>query len=132
MLTYENGKEDLVELFNDYISAWNDRDYKKIATEIYRAPISIYDEQTTTALDADQLAELLRNIRVDLDASGFSHSTLEHVGACYLSDNLAFATFHYNRFNNSEDSLGGEMLCSAYIVRKIHQKWRLVAHIHPG
>lgn len=125
-----DSKEDLVELFNDYITAWNDRDYKKIGGEIYRPPVYIFDGETTSVFETpDQIADLLRGIRVDLDASGFSHSELRHVGVCELGDNLAFVTFHYSRFNSKGGSVGEEVLSSAYIARKVAQNWRLVAHV---
>lgn len=126
----QESKEDLIELFNDYISAWNNKDYERIGGEIYRTPVYIFDGKATSVFNSSgQIADLLRGVRADLDASGFSHSVLRHVGACELGDNLAFVTFHYSRFNHVGASVGEEVLSSAYIARKIKQNWRLVAHV---
>lgn len=123
-------KEALTHLFQEYIAAWNSKDYRKIATDIYRTPVYIFDVNATSAFNSpEEIVELLRGLRVELDAAGFSHSELRHVGVCDLGDNLSFATFHYSRFDNTGANMGGEILSSAYIARKTLEGWRLVAHI---
>lgn len=128
-----NVNEQLTPLFEEYIAAWNIGDHRKIATAIYRAPLYIFDRETTTVLSTpEEITDLLASLRRDLDTAGFSYSTLHHVGVCDLGNDLAFATLQFSRIDSNGDYMGQTVLSSSYIARKTPVGWRLVAHVLQG
>lgn len=117
-------------LFARYIDAWNAGDCRRIATEVYQTPVYVFEPGATHALDTPEaIVGLLSGLRRDLDAAGFTHSTLEHVGTCDLGGGLMFATFHYRRHFAGPAASPEGVLASAYVVRRYPAGWRLVAHI---
>lgn len=126
----DSTREEVTRLFEQYIAAWNARDFHKIGGEIYQPPILVYDPNGNTQLaSAEQIAGLLQGLRAELDAAGFDHSVLRDVSVRDLGDGLAFASFYYSRIDRAGAAMERDVLASAYIVRKTPTGWRLVAHI---
>jgi hypothetical protein len=117
-------------LFERYMEAWNQGELMIIGSEIYRPPLYIFDaEQTQILSTAEDIAGLLSQVRSDLDASGFSHSELREVSVCELGGGLAFASFHYSRYDQEGKPMDETVLSSAYIVRRSDDGWHLAAHV---
>ncbi len=117
-------------LFARYIDAWNAGDFHQIGADIYQTPVYVYETGTTSALETPEaIVGLLSGLRKELNASGFTHSTLEHVATCDLGNGLMFATFHYRRYFSSATGQSDDVLASAYILRKYAAGWRLAAHV---
>lgn len=118
------------DLFERYMDAWNKGDLMTIGSEIYRPPLYIFDaEQTQTLSTAEDIAALLTQVRSELDAAGFSHSELRDVSVCELGGGLAFASFHYSRYDQEGKPMDETVLSSAYIVRRSDDGWHLAAHV---
>lgn len=118
-------------LFARYIRAWNAGDCRQIATDVYQTPVYVFEPDDTRILDTPEaIVALLSGLRKDLDAAGFTHSTVEHVGTCDLGSGLMLATFHYRRhFAGPAAATPEDVLASAYILRRYPVGWRLVAHV---
>lgn len=117
-------------LFRRYIKAWNARDFACIANEVYRTPVPVFDTGATSTLETPEaIVSLLSGLRGELDAAGFTHSELVEVSHCDLGGGLAFASFHYRRFNARDPQAGKEVLSSAYVLRRCAEGWRCVAHV---
>lgn len=117
-------------LFRRYIEAWNARDFNCIAHEVYRTPVPVFDTGATSTLETPEaIVNLLSGLRSELDGAGFTHSELVDVSQCNLGGGLAFASFHYRRFNSRDPDAGKEVLSSAYILRRYADGWRCVAHV---
>ncbi len=127
----QDAEVELRQLFERYISAWNREDFMTIGGEIYSPPVYLFEQERTTAFSAaEEVAELLQNLRRELNAAGFSHSELRDVSVCELGGGLAFTSFQYSRYDHSGKSVGeAGLLSSAYIARRTDQGWRLVAHV---
>jgi hypothetical protein len=118
------------DLFERYMNAWNKGELMTIGSEIYRPPLYIFDaEQTQILAMAQDIADLLGQVRSDLDAAGFSHSELGDVSVCDLGGGLAFASFHYRRYDQGGKPMDETVLSSAYIVRRSDDGWHLAAHV---
>ena len=118
------------DLFERYMDAWNKGDLMTIGSEIYRPPLYIFDaEQTQILPTAQDIADLLSQVRSELDAAGFSHSELHDVSVCELGGGLAFASFHYSRYDQEGKPMDETVLSSAYIVRRSDDGWHLAAHV---
>lgn len=117
-------------LFERYMEAWNQGELMTIGGEIYRPPLYIFDaEQTQILATAQEIADLLTQVRSELDAAGFSHSELHEVSVCELGGGLAFASFHYIRYDRKGQPMDEAVLSSAYIVRHSEDGWHLAAHV---
>jgi ketosteroid isomerase-like protein len=117
-------------LFERYMGAWNDGDLMTIGSVIYKPPLYIFDAEHTQILEtAEDIAALLSQVRAGLDEAGFSHSELRGVSICDLGGGLAFASFHYSRFNKEGNEMDESALASAYIVRRYEDGWHLAAHV---
>jgi hypothetical protein len=126
----ESAGEDLKPLFKRYIEAWNRGDLMAIGSEVYHPPIYIFEaERTATFATAEDIVALLQPLRRELDSAGFSHSELREVSVCELGGDLAFASFHYSRYDQQGKFMGEPIQASAYIARRTTQGWRLVAHV---
>jgi hypothetical protein len=122
--------QELKKLFEHYTEVWNRGDLMAIGTEVYLPPIQVYEAERTVSFDsAEDIAGLLRPLRRELDAAGFSHSKLRGVSVCELGGGLALASYRYSRYDNEGNSMGEPEQASAYIARRTGQGWRLVAHI---
>lgn len=125
-----DASEQIEALFQRYINAWNTGDFACIANEVYHPPVYVYEAGATSELPtADAIVALLSGLRAELDQAGFTHSELVEVSHCDLGDGLAFASFHYRRFNSQDPDSGKEVLSSAYILRRYPEGWRLAAHV---
>ena len=117
-------------LFEQYMEAWNQGELMTIGSEIYRPPLYIFDaKQTQILATAQDIADLLGQVRSELDAAGFSHSELREVSVCELGGGLAFASFHYIRYDRDGQPMDENVLSSAYIVRHSEDGWHLAAHV---
>lgn len=117
-------------LFEHYIVAWNQGDLMTIGSEVYRPPVYIFDaEQTQILSTAQDIVDLLTQVRSELEAAGFSHSVLRDVSVCELGGGLAFASFHYSRYDRAGNEMDASVLSSAYIVRRSSDGWHLAAHV---
>jgi hypothetical protein len=123
-------EQGLRELFERYTEVWNRGDLVAIGTEVYLPPIQVHEVGRTVSFDsAEAIAALLRPLRRELDAAGFSHSELRGVSVCELGGGLAFASYHYSRYDKEGNTMGEPLQASAYIARRTDSGWRLVAHI---
>jgi len=121
---------ELERLFERYIEAWNKGDLMTIGSQVYQPPIYIFEtEHTASFATAEDIVGLLQPLRRDLDKAGFSHSELRGVSVCELGGGLAFASFHYSRYDKRGNPMGEPVQASAYIARRTTQGWRLVAHV---
>ena len=126
----EDTPAQIQDLFERYMDAWNQGELMTIGSEIYRPPLYIFDaEQTQILSTAEDIAALLTQVRSELDAAGFSHSELRDVSVCELGGGLAFASFHYSRYNQEGKPMDETVLSSAYIVRRSDDGWHLAAHV---
>jgi ketosteroid isomerase-like protein len=126
----EDTPAQIQDLFERYMDAWNQGELMTIGSEIYRPPLYIFDaEQTQILSTAEDIAALLTQVRSELDAAGFSHSELRDVSVCELGGGLAFASFHYSRYNQDGKPMDETVLSSAYIVRRSDDGWHLAAHV---
>ena len=126
----EDTATQIQDLFQRYMEAWNQGELMTIGSEIYRPPLYIFDaEQTQILSTAEDIAGLLSQVRSDLDAAGFSHSELRDVSVCELGGGLAFASFHYMRYDQEGKPMDETALSSAYIVRRSDDGWHLAAHV---
>jgi len=117
-------------LFERYIAVWNKGDLMAIGGEIYRPPLYIFAAEGTQVLDtAEDIAALLAGVRSELDQAGFDHSELRGVSICDLGGGLAFASFHYSRYDQAGKEMDESVLSSAYIVRQYDDGWHLAAHV---
>jgi len=126
----QDTSEQIENLFERYLDAWNRGDLEAIGNEIYRAPVYIFESESTQIFSTGQeIADLLGQLRIQLDSEGFSRSELRGVSNCDLGGGLAFASFHYLRFDKSGKQMDEQALSSAYIVRQSEDGWHLVAHV---
>ena len=121
---------EILRLFERYIDAWNRGDLVSIGGEMYRPPVYVFEASETRPLSTPQdVVDLLSPLRAGLDESGFSHSTIRDVSVCELGGGLALASLHYERFDRDGNTMDESVLASAYIVRRYHDGWHLVAHL---
>ncbi len=126
----QDAPEKIHALFERYLEAWNRGDLMTIGSEIYQPPLYIFEAQGTQVLEtAQDIADLLSGLRIELDKTGFSHSELEAVSVCELGGGLAFASFHYSRYDQAGKTMDESVLSSAYIARRSDDGWHLAAHV---
>jgi len=126
----QDDSEKIRALFGRYLDAWNKGDLMTIGSEIYQPPLYIFEAQGTQILEtAEDIAALLSEVRIELDKTGFDHSELEGVSVCELGGGLAFASFHYSRYDQAGNAMDEKALSSAYIARRSDDGWHLAAHV---
>ena len=115
-------------LFSDYLDAWNARDFERIASCYAEPSVFVLPQQTVSLPDRAAMVQLLKRIFEDLEAHGFSHSTVGEIEASACGDGLAILDVRDVKRIREDGSIL-ENIDAHYVIKQINGSWRFVVAV---
>ena len=114
--------DEVNELFQRYLSAWNERDFSAVANCFAEPSLFILPDASVPIPDKPALISALKSIFAGLDAKGFSHTEIGAVTARSCGDSLAIIDATDVRRLRHDGSVL-EVIDGHYIARRIESVW---------
>lgn len=127
----ENGKQEIRDLFDAYIAAFNRGDFAACMA-CYRLPFTFIARRGVSVLHGtEEFLAMWRANHAELVRQGWSHSRVLQAESRPLDDNLALLSVLVARYRH--DGAQDQALAGLYTVRKSREGWRFVTVLsHPA
>ena len=113
---------------HEYFDTFNQKDVRKVATEIYRTPVQIGGGAGHRVLEnADAAIANLNNLFGQIEAQGWVESRIEDLKVCVASKTLALVDTRYSRLDQDGKAIPPAIRTTLYVLQKIDDDWRIVA-----
>ena len=122
--------EDVEKFMTVYCKYWSDGDYKKIISEIYDTPFTIYNQDNTEVMKTEtEVEKFLLETFKSLEQKNYGHSIINRWESYKEDRDIILIEMNFTRFLKNGKVMGEDERKASYIIRKKDKGFRILAII---
>ena len=126
--SFAQDSEDVRALIENYLALFNAEASRRIAEEIYAAPVQfIFTIGHQVAQTTDEVENVFDLLLEDIKGRGWTHSVNHGVDVCMVRDGMAFVQIEYSRIDGNGRPIPPDQRVGLYVVRRFDTGWRIIA-----
>ena len=113
-----------------YCEYWSDGDYKKIISEIYDTPFTLYNQDDTKVMKTEaEVEKFLVETFKSLEEKNYGHSIINGWVSFKKDRDIILIEMNFTRFLKNGKVMGEDERTASYIIRKKDKSFRILAII---
>mgnify|MGYP001192119853 FL=1 len=113
-----------------YCEYWSDGDYKKIISEIYDTPFTLYNQDNTKIMKTEaEVEKFLVETFKSLEEKNYGHSIINGWESYKIDRDIILIEMNFTRFLKDGKVMGEDERTASYIIRKKDKGFKILAVI---
>ena len=113
-----------------YCEYWSDGDYKKIISEIYDTPFTLYNQDNTKVMKTEaEVEKFLVETFKSLEEKNYGHSIINGWESYKIDRDIILIEMNFTRFLKDGKVMGEDERTASYIIRKKDKGFKILAVI---
>ena len=113
-----------------YCEYWSDGDYKKIISEIYDTPFTLYNQDNTKVMKTEaEVEKFLVETFKSLEEKNYGHSIINGWESFKKDRDIILIEMNFTRFLKDGKVMGEDERTASYIIRKKDKGFKILAAI---
>ena len=122
--------KDVEKFLTVYCEYWSDGDYKKIISEIYDTPFTLYNQDNTKVMKTEaEVEKFLVETFKSLEEKNYGHSIINRWESYKEDRDIILIEMNFTRFLKNGKVMGEDERTASYIIRKKDNGFRILAII---
>ena len=122
--------KDVEKFLTVYCEYWSDGDYKKIISEIYDTPFTLYNQNNTEVMKTEtEIEKFLLETFKSLEEINYGHSIINRWESYKEDRDIILIEMNFTRFLKDGKVMGKDERTASYIIRKKDKGFRILAII---
>ena len=122
--------KDVEKFMTVYCEYWSDGDYKKIISEIYDTPFTLYNQDNTKIMKNEaEVEKFLVETFKSLEEKNYGHSIINGWESYKKDRDIILIEMNFTRFLKDGKVMGEDERTASYIIRKKDKGFKILAVI---
>ena len=122
--------KDVEKFMTVYCEYWSDGDYKKIISEIYDTPFTLYNQDNTKIMKTEaEVEKFLVETFKSLEEKNYGHSIINGWESYKKDRDMILIEMNFTRFLKDGKVMGEDERTASYIIRKKDKGFKILAVI---
>ena len=122
--------KDVEKFMTVYCEYWSDGDYKKIISEIYDTPFTLYNQDNTKIMKTEaEVEKFLVETFKSLEEKNYGHSIINGWESYKKDRDIILIEMNFTRFLKDGKVMGEDERTASYIIRKKDKGFKILAVI---
>ena len=122
--------KDVEKFMTLYCEYWSDGDYKKIISEIYDIPFTLYEQDNTKVMKTEaEVEKFLVETFKSLEEKNYGHSIINGWESYKKDRDIILIEMNFTRFLKNGKVMGEDERTASYIIRRKDKGFKILAAI---